>query len=342
MNIYFVSNSSMKGYRSSGLIYALENEGVVISKIKFPESGFFPRQPKLIKDILKKRKSVWVVTYPNARYVFLLKILGCKKIILDAGWPVSDFSFQKSNLIFLTNLKMCAWLLFDFATFFTADVIFLESKSQIEHCYRTFKVAKSKMVALPSVLDEREYYYPSSSMLFDEFTALFRGRYNPESGVEVFLALAKYLQNKPIRFLLLCPNLPQTLVVSSNVIVDRTYYSQSELAAFNTKSHIVLGQLAKHPRLERTIPHRAVEAAYSGALFITARNSAICELFTENQDSLMFDPGSKIELEDLVVKVFHRYDDYHLIKNRIKVTYESKLGPKAVSKLFLDTIRRWE
>lgn len=342
MNICYVSNASMRGYRSSGLIYALEERGVEISKIKFPNSGFFPLDPNLIKEIRKKRKSVWIITYPNARYIFLLKILGCDRLILDAGWPFSDFSFERSNWVFLAKLKKYVWLLFDFATFLTAEVIFLESKSQIEYCLKTFKVAKNKMVTLSSSLNEREYCYSGSSKLFDEFTVLFRGRYNPESGVELFLALAEHLQDKPIRFLLLCPNLPLTLVVKSNVIVDRNYYSQSELAAFNTKSHIVLGQLAKHPRLERTIPHRAIEAACSGALFVTARNSAICEQFTENQDSLMFDPGSKTELVDLVMRVFQSYDDYQPIKNQIKVTYENKLSPRAVSRIFLDSIRRWD
>lgn len=336
MKICFVSNSAMKGYRSSGLVYALEQQGLILEELGLPESGYFPTDLRSIIWIIKRRECIWLITYPNNRFVFLLKTLGCKTIVLDAGWPVSDFSFEREFGHLRTTLKKLRWFLFDYLTFKLSNKVLLESQAQVKYCLKYLRCPKRKLFVVPTTLDEEKYRVPSSVELFDQFTILFRGRYNPESGVEVFLELAKRLRNKPFRFLLLCPNLPNDYELSPNVILDRTFHTQAELGVFNRRSHLVLGQLSSHPRLERTVPHRAVEAAYSGSIFVSARNRAISEFFVEGEDCLMFNPGCVQELSEIVIQVQQKYKDYGYLRKNIQNTYQTKFGPQAITDMFFD------
>lgn len=341
MTIYYVSNAAIKGYRSSGLIYALRKQGINLEGIQFPESGYLHKDLRTICKIFRNRNFVWLITYPNVRYVFLLKMLGCRKIVLDAGWPISDFSFSRDIGNFGSRFKKLIWFFFDFASFHLSDVVLLESRAQVNYCANFLHCSKTKLFALPTALDEAQHLSLKSIESFDTFTILFRGRYNPESGVETFLAVAHMLRHTSFRFLLLCPNLPDVLKFGSNVILDRTFYSQSELNVFNRKSHVVLGQLANHPRLQRTIPHRAIEAAYSGAIFVTARNRAISELLVEKTECLMFTPGSEQELAQLLIEIHDNYVEYSYLKQNIMKAYKRNLSSEPITNRFLDTIIKW-
>jgi len=331
----------MEGYRSSGLVYALRKQGIYLEAVEFPESGYFPRGWLFRRSVFERRKSIWLVTYPNARYVFFLKMLGCRKIILDAGWPTSDFSFEREVGFYRAKLKRFLSYSFDYLTFNFSQVVLLESRSQVEHCAPLLHTAINKLNVIPTSLDERSHSNSVSVKPADNFTILFRGRFNPESGVEVLLDVAQKLIEMPFRFLLLCPNLPNSYRLGSNIVLDRNFYTQSELSIHYKSSHIVLGQLASHPRLERTVPHRAIEAAYSGSIFVTGRNAAVSEFFTENQDCLMFSPGSAEELCELLICVFEDYSSYKYLGENILSTYKKRFSPKVIARDFIGIVDSW-
>jgi glycosyltransferase involved in cell wall biosynthesis len=89
-----------------------------------------------------------------------------------------------------------------------------------------------------------------------------------------------------------------------HVELDTKKYPLEELPTLMAPCHVSLGQLEKHERLERTIPHKAFESAAMCLPYISARYPAISELLTEGASALMFSPGNARELADAILTLY--------------------------------------
>ena len=233
-----------------------------------------------------------VVMSPCHMVTPILKFLSGKKVILDAGWSLTDGQLSRSDKI-KDWPKLVRTYLIDLMAFHSADKVVVESNNQAERINRIFGISKKKIDVNFTGLDETAFpLHDGASKEMAELdlklksvnrslTVVFRGKINNESGFENILEAARILEDK----VLVCGNLDESLTMPSNTIVlsNLTNWEMSEVYK---KSDIALGQLSSHPRLAYTIPHKAFEAGFFAKPYITANTSGIRELY--GSDSAVF------------------------------------------------------
>jgi hypothetical protein len=231
-----------------------------------------------------------------------LKVLTQKKVILDAGWSLTDGQLSR-GLKIKSGIKLLLIYLLDFIAFHSADKLLLESENQAIRTSRLFLVSTRKIAVNFTSLDETLFQIkiPISKRIKDldvktkkrnsALTVLFRGKVNSESGIEHILEAAEILKNQ-VSFILVCgqndlfPVLPSNIVLLSNL-------TDLELSEVYQISDVTLGQLSTHPRLRYTIPHKAFEAGFFAKPYITANSTGIRELYGSESAVLLDDVSGK-------------------------------------------------
>ncbi len=250
---------------------------------------------QMFRDFLKMRKTldnnpVLIVMSPSHKATFPAKVLTGKKVILDAGWPLTDGVLSR-GITFITIPKLIKSFLLDLLSFHFADVILVESRAQLERIHRIFGIPVNRIrvsftgvneslfslsgIETPTILKfKADLFYCSQKI-----NVLFRGRINKESGIEKILAAAKILESEANFILVTGPNR-----ILENVSSNCFLYSnitESEIAEIYKNSDVALGQISHHRRLMYTIPHKAFEAGYFGKPYISPKSSGILELYSE-------------------------------------------------------------
>jgi glycosyltransferase involved in cell wall biosynthesis len=282
--------------------------------------------------------SIFVISSPSQYLTFFSRIALSNQLYLDAGWSLFEgtvISRKRFGLFGATAIKN---YLVDFISSHLVKGIFVESELQKLFYSRLFFVRKSKIEVIYTGVDE---FAMSPNMKFkpptesNQKVVLFRGKYNPEAGVEVLAKATFLLEAENISFWVFCPGLPSDISFGKNTYVDTGFHSKSEFASLYAHALLSLGQLSNHPRLSRTIPHKAYEAAYTSTAYITARSQGILELFKEDHEILCFEPGNA---QDLASKIFQVCFSPHLaleIGSKMNIRYLTKCSQSSLANEFL-------
>jgi glycosyltransferase involved in cell wall biosynthesis len=271
----------------------------------------------------------------------ILKILSNKKIILDAGWSLTDGQLSRSNQIG-DAIKLIRAYFIDLAAFHTADKVIVESNLQATRTMKLFRVSKKKIEVIFTGLDETAFHSFNTAsdesgdldqklaMVDRSLTVLFRGKINNESGFENILAAAAILERK-VRFILVCGSNDVDSELPSN-IVHLSNLTNMQMSVVYQKSDIALGQLSNHPRLRYTIPHKAFEAGFFAKPYITTDSSGIRELY--NSDSaILINDISGISLASEIMKLSDPGARL-LLRNNIQASYQKNASQKILNQKF--------
>ena len=101
---------------------------------------------------------------------------------------------------------------------------------------------------------------------------------------------------------------------------------------------ISLGQLAKHNRLNRTIPHKAFESAFLSTPYLTAGNRGISELFADGVEIACFSPGNSLALVDGIRNLFSDHDKLNEMSSLIHKKYHNICNQEMLSRDFLKIV----
>jgi glycosyltransferase involved in cell wall biosynthesis len=236
---------------------------------------------------------------PSQYITPLARILLQGPIVLDAGWSLFEGTVLSRKKFGLFGKDFLKTYLIDFFASHFSDLIFLESKKQKTFYTRLFLVRKSKVKVLYTGVDEKAFIGNTQERYLeyqDKKLVSFRGKYNREAGIEVLAQATRILAESPYFFAIYCPGIPSELKFGPNVYVDSDLHSKEDFAALQKASFLTLGQMARNGRLDRTIPHKAFEAAFMGTPYLTGRNSGILEIFREDVDISCFIPGDAVDL----------------------------------------------
>lgn len=249
------------------------------------------------------KKSIFVISSPSQYVTLFARLLLGKRIYLDAGWSLFEGTvLSRKNFGFL-GFSVIKNYLIDFISSHAAKRVFVESELQKRFYSRLFLIRKSKLFVTYTGVDEDAFTplldFNSPPAQYRNIV-LFRGKYNPEAGIEVLSEATHLLESKEISFWVYCPGLPPHINFGKNAYVDTDFHSKSEIATLLTRATLSLGQLSNHPRLSRTIPHKAYESAFLSCAYLSARTQGILELFRENEDIFCFKAGDS---QDLALKI---------------------------------------
>jgi glycosyltransferase involved in cell wall biosynthesis len=316
--------------------------GANVDFIKIESNGLTKQFLRLRKRL--SRENVYVVMSPSQYLVPFVRIFLGKNVIMDAGWSLFEGTVLARKRFGLFGLLALKTFLIDFISSHLATKVVLESKNQAEFYSQIFLVKRSKIAVLYTGVDEDSLKDTFSQIQLPNFynnskIVLFRGKYNRESGVEVIAAATKLLISEDVTFWILCPGLPMHIEFSKNTYVNRTYVqAQSEISAIYRSAQITVGQMSGERRLSRTIPHKAFESAYLSKPYITAGNSGIKELFTDQLEIICTRAG---DAQDLAIKIGYLLDNPEAAKSigeNMNLKYRNSCSQESLARAFLNLV----
>jgi glycosyltransferase involved in cell wall biosynthesis len=301
---------------------------------------------KTFKDIRKKtsKNDIFVVMSPSHYLVPITRIFLSKNVYLDAGWSLFEGSIISRQQRGFLGLNILKTYFIDITASIFAKQIFLESFAQKAFYCKMFLVRKNKCAVIYTGIDEQQFELNRNFQTPIDFfnnakTVLFRGKHTAEAGLEVLAQATMILESEEITFWIFSPEIPKNLQFSRNtVVVTNFIQSKRDLATIYCKAALTLGQLSNHPRLNRTIPHKAFESAFFSKPYLSARVEGILELFNENQSILCFTPGDSSDLARKISKFFTKSCNNERIGTNMRKKYDSDLSQTTLSNRLFKSI----
>ena len=102
-------------------------------------------------------------------------------------------------------------------------------------------------------------------------------------------------------------------------------------------SHISLGQLAKHPRLDRTLPCKLFETLALKLPYLTGRNKAVFEILTDGESCTTSNPGDAKDLVEKIIYLKNNPDVREKISENGYILYKKSLTSKKLAESVLNS-----
>ncbi|MES2060066.1 MAG: glycosyltransferase [Patescibacteria group bacterium] len=345
MRILYVNIDSGNA-RDKVTIRGLSENGAEIAELAENSKGyrkFFALRKKHLEH--KGSYDAIIVGYTGGIFVPFMRLISNKKIIYNALASLYEgmvISRGKSSLFLKAK-----YYLIDFLAFHIAHHTLVESEPQKNFIAKKFGVRKSKISVHFTGADDDDFYFDPKIEKLPTFTAVFRGKFLPEAGVEVLLHAAKLLEGQDLRIRILGHGMLEKEIraLSEHLSLQNTeiivsFLSTAELQKNIAECHVSIGQISDHPRLERTIPHKAFEALAMKLPYLTARSKGVLSLLKENETCLCAEGGNA---KDLAEKILCLKNDPMLLE-KIATSghklYLESLTPKILGENLMLTIKK--
>lgn len=338
--ILYLSHSRLKNSVNAVYIKGLVESGknVEAYSIKKSFSGYF----SALKRILKIKPDVLIIGYDSPQLVIFCRLFTRKKIVYNALCSVYERMIVARELYSKFSLYAIYYWFLDFFAVKAADLVMLETDSQISYFAKLFKVSGKNLIKAWTGVDEDIFFYNPSVTKFPTFTVLFRGSLMPEAGAEYVVQAAKILEKENIKFIMLSGGL---LLDKINKLVEELKPTNlefrsdllpiEELRTLMQKCHLSLGQLSDHPRLERTIPHKAYESLVMHLPYLTASNAGILELLTAGETCITCGPADAQSVVEKILWAKNNPQELERIAKNGHQLYQEKLRPAILARNLL-------
>lgn len=308
---------------------------------------------KSINWIFKNRTSfsnldVLVVMSPCHLLSPVLKIITKKRVILDAGWSLTDGTLSRGFKVrSLYKLPMVAFI--DFISLHSANLVLVESILQRDRVKKFYGLPLKKIHVSYTGLDESQFKEDLNLPLTEgdlvsklreyvnqnNLIVLFRGKVNKESGFMNICDAARILTTQATFIFILgdkddLPNDLKNVIRLSNV-------SPSEMQEIYAFAHVAIGQISDHPRLKYTIPHKAFEAGYFKKAYVTSGSRGIREIYKEDS-ALYLSKSDSNSLAEAIITLGNR-NIRKTFEDQIWLQYQSSLSQAVINKHFDKLIR---
>ena len=341
---------SLAGFTySRGGVYLNSKNRICTEKDRYLEipNGFWRNIFRLIEKIklLASDASNIVVLSPSHLLVPFIKITTGKRIILDAGWSLTEAEITRWQGIrnFPRILKCIA---IDFIAFQLATKIFVESNQQKIYIASKFFVRNRKIFVLFTGINEANFAALSQKPI--EITGpiedrivpivLFRGSYTKEAGLELLAEVSKRMETNNIQFVISCRDIPKEITFAKNTALISRNISNNEMKYLYENAAVCIGQISDRPRLKNTIPHKAFEAAFFRKPYLTADASGIRELFPSNNQCFYLSEITIASLEKAIIEIIGNVTLQKNLSSSISKRYEAVATQEILSERFFTLI----
>lgn len=294
---------------------------------------------------LRNDYDVMIVGYPGQIVAPFAKIISRKKVVLDALSSIYEGEVISRRSASRWSPKAWRIWLIDFFAYLFADMILVETEAQKQFFIKKFFVNPNKIAVVYTGADDSLFYPDPSIKKRDKFTAVFRGRFLPEAGVDVIIEAAKILENNGINILIIGSGLLDkeisaliAAIKPKNLLVESRHLSFDEMRNLVLSCHISLGQFSNNERLERTIPHKAFESLALGLPYVTARTKGISEILKDGENCLMVNPADPKDLSEKIIYIKNNLKIAQKIGNNGLELYKDKFTPDVLSKQIISLL----
>jgi len=332
--------------RNKIYISGLKKNGIEISECR-DRSGGTLKYWRLFKKhwAMRNDYDVMIVGYPGQIITPFAKIISRKKVVLDALCSLYEGEVISRQSVKRRSLKTWRIWLIDFFAYFFADLILVETEEQKQFFTKKFFVNPDKIVVVYTGADDSLFYPDFLVKKREKFTAVFRGRFLPEAGVDVIVKTAKILENNGVDILIIGSGLLDKEINSlisaikpKNISVESRNISFGEMRHLMLSCHISLGQFAKHERLDRTIPHKAFEALALGLPYVTARAKGISEILKDDENCIMVNPADPKDLSEKIMQIKNELSAAQKIGDNGLDLYKSNFTPDILAKKIISLL----
>lgn len=346
MKILYI-HFDLKSTRDKLTVRGLRECGVEVAEIADNSSRLkkYWRIARLYR-MNRERVDAVIVGYAGAVLVLFMRFFTRLPLVYNSmatfydGMVVSRF-----NGAFL-SLRSAWYVLLDTLAFRAADHTFLESKLQKEMVMRVYKIAPGKLSVQYMGADDHEFHPDKTVNKLPRFTVVFRGMFLPEGGADIAVRAAKELEqeNVGVRIIgrgFLLPEIERLAreLMPSNLELITKKLPLDELRRSMLECHISLGQLARHPRLSRTIPHKAYESMSMGLPYLTGANEGVLELLTDGETCFAVPPGDPKALARKILELRDRPHELARVAENARNLYLFKFTPAVLAANMLSAIK---
>ena len=342
---FFIGWNNPNYSRSSVL---LNYDSKEFTKVFLPVPSDLVGQIKVVRGLKKATEgdSIIVVMSPCHKLALLARIFTRAKIVLDAGWPLTDGVLSRglstSRVLYLIYIY-----LIDLVSFHSAHLVLVETRLQKSRVSKLFLLRLKKIERSLTGFNELFNSEPSdvsSNVLSvkrliaeskSQLVVIFRGKINSESGIENILGAARLVESEVI-FLLATSGAGNVKKVMANCI-EIPSLTNSEMAELYEISDIALGQLSNHPRLKLTIPHKAFEGGYFGKCYLSANSRGLREWLT-SKEAFLIDDVSPEGIADSL-RVLKDKNRRNQLSSKIKKRYNDTASQLKINQEFEKTLK---
>jgi len=331
--------------RDQVLLHGLKENGVRVIYC-VDSSWFFLKFIRLAQKHWKLRDKYdfMVVGYLSNIVVPWARILSGKRIIYNAlNSMYEGIVLDREEASRFSFKAFYIWLV-DFLAFRYAHLSLVETENQKKFIRELFKIKKERLIKLWTGADDRIFYPDPKVEKHKTFSVVFRGWFIPGTGVEYVLEAARILKGEEIKFLIIGRGTLKRKVKKmiqdfdlKNVELITEYLLDDALRRVMLSCHVMLGQFADHPRMERTIQNKTFEALALEMSYITRDSISNRELLEDGKNCLFVKPA---DASDLAKKILELKDNPELRKkiaeNGYKL-YKEKLTPKVLGRELMNT-----
>ena len=295
--------------------------------------------------LLASEASNIVVLSPSHLLVPFIKITTGKKIILDAGWSLTEAEITRwRGIRNIPRILKC--IAIDFMAFQLASKIFVESNQQKTYIATKFFVRNRKISVLFTGINEANFGEQSQRPI--EITGsmegkidpivLFRGSYTKEAGLELLAEVSKRMETSYIQFIISCRDIPKKIIFAKNTVLISRKISNNEMKYLYENATVCIGQISDRPRLKNTIPHKAFEAAFFRKPYLSADASGIRELFPSNNQCFYLSEITIASLEKAIMEITENVTLQKNLTSSISKRYEEVATQEILSERFFTLI----
>ncbi|OHA94370.1 MAG: hypothetical protein A3C62_00665 [Candidatus Zambryskibacteria bacterium RIFCSPHIGHO2_02_FULL_39_16] len=287
-----------------------------------------------------------MVGYAGSVLVIFLRLIMWRKIIIYNALATFYDSMIVSRFggnVF--NIKALWYYLVDFVAFRCADLTFIECQAQKDLIVRVFKIKPEKMLVHFVGTDEKEFYFDKSIPKRKQFTVVFRGMFLPEAGADVVVRIAKELEKDNIYFIIigrgLLHNQIENLVTElkpTNLELITAFIPTEELRVKMLECHISLGQLADHPRVQTTIPHKVFESMAMRLPYLTGRNKGVMEILKDDETCFTASPGDYKTLATKIRELRDNPEKLDKVAQNGYELYKREYTPEILARKIMDEL----
>lgn len=288
---------------------------------------------------------VLVVGYAGSLLVPALYLFTGKRAVYNALGSFIDSMIISRRRGALISPASVWYYLIDFLAFHVASHLCVESHAQKNTIARKFFVRERKISVIPVGADDREFYFDPSVTKCTTFTAVFRGAFLPEAGADVVVRAAKELESEGISVRvigrgLLLPEIERLVneLRPTNLEFITEKLPIGELRQKMLECHVSLGQMAKHPRLHTTIPHKAFESMSMKLPYVTGRNRAVLEVLEDGNTCFAVPAGDYQALAKKLIELRDNAGMREVVAERAHELYEREFTAAALARKLLAVV----
>lgn len=301
MRVCYMGIAGAEFSRTKVYIQGLRAQGVGVVEC-FDDSRGLRKFVRLWRKHSAVRNSYDVLIIGNPSYILVpfARLLTRRPILFDAGWPLYEGVVSSRGAYGSNPLGRAYIWCIDRLAAACADLITLETEAQIRAYTKLLRISDTKCRVLYTGCDETTFFAEPPVDKRATFTAVFRGKANPEAGVETVIDAGRLLEKDGIDLIVYSPKFSPNVTVMSNVRVVADFLPQEELRQRMLECHVSLGQISTHERLENTIPHKAFESLAMGLPYISVRTRATEELLEHKKNAYFIEDANAETLAEAV------------------------------------------